>query len=355
MKSRRLIAICGVRPHYVKWAGLNAILSAGGIEARFIDARQHYDHGLTDLMLDDLKLQADETIEHVSKDPHDRGGRIYSELCKLLARSEEDPPVVLVFGDVTTTAMGALAASRVGCRVIHVEAGVRSVPGPTGESIENRIRRVTAQLSSLNLCVSPHHLENLNREKAPGESLWVGDLGRNLLLSIVDDGDPGLRDQLLVHIHKAENMSPKRMAPILEALSDSALPMLFIVHPTVTPLLRRHPLRERANVTVTEPLSYTEMVRAIRSSRAILTDSGGVQREAYHLGRRCVVRRDTVGWTELFGVGGHVQVMSSASEIREAIGKVWDAPEWASDRQPQFHRSDGGSEAARAIAAMLWS
>lgn len=352
MSAKPLYAICGVRPHYVKLAGLRAALRPSHLEPMLVDARQHYHHELTDLILDDLSLRAIATIEHESTDADDRAGRIYSELCKVFSRSSEDPPAVIVFGDVTTTAMGALAASRLGCPVIHVEAGVRSLPGVSGESIENRLRRVTAQLSSLNLCVTPLHVKNLRDECAPGESIWVGDLGRDLLLSLVDETS-AQRDQLLVHIHKAENTTVDRMGPILEAVRSIAVPVVFIVHPTVRPLLQNHPLWQRSNVTFIDPLPFTAVARALQSSRLALTDSGGLQREAYHLRRRCVVRRDTVGWTELFGPGGHVQVMSSVAEITDAIAQVWDEPEWANDRQPMFHRPDGGAEAARAIAALL--
>lgn len=351
-RLRNLLVVCGVRPHYVKWAGLSRVLANRIHSVEMIDVRQHYDAELTDLLLQDLNLEASRTFRHESRDPHERGGRIFSALCILFSEGRfERLPAVLVFGDVTATVMAAVAASLINCPLIHVEAGVRSPRGASGESIENRIRRVTAQVSSLNLCVLPAHVDNLARERAPGDHVWVGDLGRDFLLDLAGKpATPG--SYVLVHIHKTENTSTTYIDAILRGIAESGLPAMFIVHPS----LRSRPLLENAhrpqNVSFVPPMSHSGLARAMANARVILTDSGSVQREAYHLRKRCVVRRDTVGWGELIQEGGHVHARATAEEITLKLRRVWDSPGWSAIT-PAFDKPQGTEEAIDRIIEVL--
>ena len=355
--GRDLFVVCGVRPHYVKWAGLKTILSSAGIRSRMLDVRQHYDSDLTDLLLTDLNLSASETFNHRSLDPHERAGSIYSSLCVFLERRLQvgPAPAVLVFGDVTATVMSALAASRIGCPVVHVEAGVRSAPGVSGESIENRIRRVTAQVSALNLCVLQDHVHALEAETAPGRSHWVGDLGRELLLELAGPPPVEPGEYVLVHIHKAENTDPERIRTILRAVKRLDQRALVVVHPTIREVVQVERDVSPSSLEFVDPLPYSTLAGVIRHSRFVLTDSGGLQREAYHLGRRCVVRRDTVGWAELVGGGGHVRVGVAEDEILYAMSEMWRTPTWRREVGSVFYNQVGVEVARQAIVDLLQS
>jgi UDP-N-acetylglucosamine 2-epimerase len=325
-----------------------------------IDARQQFDSLLTRLVIQDVDLQPAETIEHPSENPHDRGGHIYSELCKIIERHAANlatPPVVATFGDVTTTVMCAASASRVGGRLVHIEAGVRSAASDvSGESVENRIRRMTAQASMLNLCVLPRHVNNLQDEKVPGISAWVGDLGRDYLLARAPRLGSRPGSYVLVHIHKVENTGPDSIRDILAALNSTRLPATFIAHPSVQRRLAEElQFSDSHLMTVIAPMGYGEVLSRICESRLVLTDSGSVQREAFHLGKRCVVRRDTVGWSELLQPGGHVQVGRSQGDIAAAIQAVWDSPHWSGDVHPDLYKEGGVQEAADLIDTALTS
>lgn len=344
-----IAVVVGVRPQYVKAASMVGMLKEAQLKHVLVDAAQHYDESLRGLVIRDLGLVPDFTFMHPSHDRHVRAGSIYSQLCELLLSLDGhagERVVTLGFGDATTTVMAALASLAVGVRFAHVEAGVRSRVdiGSEHESIENKYRRVIGQISSLNLCLSAVNVENLERENAPGRNVVVGDLGVTYADSIpAQDASPA-RLYVLAHIHKTENTGQDALSAILEGLARSGLQTRFIIHPSVGRLISNGHLSLPSNVTLIEPMSHAGMLAAILSSRIVFTDSGSVQRECATLGRRCVARRDTPGWIELFSAGGHVRVDRNPVMIADALRLVWNSPDWG--LSSRGFRVAGGTERA---------
>jgi UDP-GlcNAc3NAcA epimerase len=351
-EQRSIFLICGVRPQYIKASGLLKLIgefSAQELSVRVVDAGQHYDQMLSQGIIADVGLVTSCRLAHRSLDANERAAAIFVQLAEQF-RATPKPPVVVGFGDTTTTIMAALAALTTRSPFAHVEAGVRSTAGPEGASIENSIRRMVGQASSLNLCVLPSHRDNLAAENAPGRSVVVGDLGRLGIAPWHGRAD----DEILCVIHKTENTSAEGIAEILAALGAVGKPTAFVMHPSVERLLATGQLQIPPCVTLVSPSGHKDMLDRLFRCRLVLTDSGGIQREAFYARRRCIVRRDTKGWTELHGPGGHVQVGRSAASIASAIESVWTDPEWSGAQSIPFD-VPGGAELAVSELARLAS
>ena len=355
-----LLVVMGVRPHYVKAAALMfALQRKSGLaeHVQLIDARQQYDPELTDVVLDGVGVVPSVTIKHTSQNAHIRAGEIYAALCNridVIAHSVGRRPILVGFGDVTTTAMAAMAASRMSIPFVHVEAGVRSRPGVGGESVENKIRRVVAQASTINFCTLLDHVENLQRERAPGRAVWVGDLAQPFLRSVASE-DVRQEDMVLCFIHKSDNVDPRSLAVLFRVLSACAYPVTFVLHPSAARELERDSAlfsMVSSNIDLVRATNYSDFVSLMQRSRVIVTDSGDVQREAHYLGRRCVVRRDTVGWSELAAPGGHLRVGRSVAEIAKGIRELWDSPELRLQVEPGFVRPGGVDDAVRELVGL---
>jgi UDP-N-acetylglucosamine 2-epimerase len=352
----RIIGVCGVRPQYVKWASLERALRAGGGDVKWIDARQQYDPGLTRLIVSDLGLAATWKLEHDSREKYTRGGAVYAGVARILEREKHDSdavgPIVVVLGDVRATVMAAVAAAELGLPIVHFEAGVRS-DSHAAESIENRLRRMMAGMAALNLCVLPSHVANLETEHVPGRVELVGDLTRPLLRSIASKTPATDFDYVLVHVHKDENASRKSWGAIRAGIAATKLPTVVISHPRYRREIDRAEEYRSAKVTVVPPQTYREMVGLMTNARVIVTDSGSVQREAFHLGKRCVVRRSSVGWKELLHPGGHVVAEPNARALSEAIRTVWAEPVFQPTELSGFYVEDGEKRALNAILRIV--
>jgi UDP-N-acetylglucosamine 2-epimerase len=270
-------------------------------------------------------IAPDIVLQHPDLRRHSIAASIYRQLAETVDTIGRPATelVYLAIGDTTTSFMTASAAVAAGVGLAHVEAGIRSYPNPQfGASIENRYRRMIGQVSELNLCVLSSHADNLAREGAPGPAVLVGDLGKPMPSGIAPMGD-----RVLVHVHKAENASAETIGSIVSALEQLGAEADIIANPSIAALLKD--ISRPATVDVIAPLGHDELLRMMSAARVIVTDSGSTQREAALLGRRCVVRRDTAGWTELFEPGGHVRVGKDAWAIGDALQEIWMNPSWS--------------------------
>jgi UDP-N-acetylglucosamine 2-epimerase len=356
MAAARLMVVCGVRPHYVKAASLIRCLNARDLDYILVDARQQYDPSLTDVVIDDLGLRPAVTFEHSSIESAERAGAIYTQLMHLFAEHARGQRVAaLGFGDTTTTAMVAMAAISTGSPFIHLEAGVRALRSRV-ESVENKIRRMLGPVSALNLCVLPEHVDNLRAEGSPGRTVWIGDVGKRLLLEIAATAQPAsVGSGVLCLIHKTENVTVDGIQAILRALGQCGQMATLVKHPSIGRLMTRHGLRLPPNVVCVPPAGYRAAVARMSAARVILTDSGSVQREAYYLRRRCVVRRDTMGWVQLAGDRGHVQVGRAADAIADALMAVWVDPSFEAEDLPSFDCPDGERLLADEVRTLIES
>jgi len=248
---------------------------------------------------------------------------------------EKRPDWVVIYGDTNSTLAGALLAARLKLPVAHVEAGCRSVDAGMPEE-QNRI--IADHLSRLLLAPSQSAMENLHREGIGVKddlqrrrAVLVGDVMYDALLQSLDfaeqNSDENLRQYgledgqyYLLTLHRAENTeSPDSLRPILEAIGMLQLPVLFPVHPRTQHLLQTAGILLNRTLRPIAPLGYLEMIALEKHARMILTDSGGVQKEAFYLGVPCVTLRDKTEWPETVEVGANRVAGRTPESIRQTI------------------------------------
>jgi UDP-GlcNAc3NAcA epimerase len=238
------------------------------------------------------------------------------ELAPLL--DEIGPDAVLVYGDTNSTLAGALAAADAGIALVHVEAGMRSFDRTMPEE---RNRVLTDQLSALLLCSTPAALEHLRAEGAPGEAVLVGDVMVDVALGTrervrgvtapLERLGVTAGEYLLVTAHRAANVDdPAHLEALVSLLESLAGPVVLPLHPRTWARIRAQGLAKRAAkaAKLTPPLGYLEFATLLQHSKAVLTDSGGIQKEAYLAEVPCVTLRETTEWTETVDTGWNTLV-----------------------------------------------
>lgn len=257
------------------------------------------------------------------------------------AIAESRPDALLVYGDTNSTLAGALAAAKMHVPIAHVEAGLRSFNREMPEEIN---RTVTDALSSLLFCPSETAVENLRREGITRGVHNVGDVMWEVVERFADrtaetalPSRLGLRkgEYVVATVHRAENTdSAPRLAAILRAFNRLQLPVLFPLHPRTRSVLGTHDFAR--HVHVVDPLGYGDMIAAVRHAHAVVTDSGGLQKEAYWLGVPCVTLRDETEWVETVASGWNILVGAETDRIVEVAHRARPATE----RPPLYGEGD---------------
>jgi UDP-GlcNAc3NAcA epimerase len=319
MRSVRIVTIIGNRPQFVKAAAVSRLLRESHDEL-IVHTGQHYDDELSKVFFDELGIPApDRELGAGSGSNASQTARILGALEPVLL--ELAPDLALVYGDTNSTLAGALAAAQSGVPVGHVEAGMRSFDRAMPEEL-NRV--LTDHASDLLLCSTRTAMDNLRREAVRGQAHLVGDVMADVSLAFRDIAaerssvlaDLGLESgsYLAVTAHRPGNVDPpERLARLVELLAALAgaggRSVVFPVHPRTRTRLEAAGLLDRlAEVTLLPPLGYLDFLELARGARAVLTDSGGVQKEAYLLGVPCVTLRDTTEWVETVEAGWNVLV-----------------------------------------------
>jgi UDP-N-acetylglucosamine 2-epimerase (non-hydrolysing)/UDP-GlcNAc3NAcA epimerase len=280
---------------------------------------QHFDDRLSALFFAELGLPAPDRQLGIAL------GTSTSQTARMLGAlepvvNEVSPDVVLVYGDTNSTLAGALAGAQAGCSVAHVEAGMRSFDRSMPEEL-NRV--LVDHASSLLLCSTEVAMANLSQEGVRGRSELVGDVMVDMALAV----QPRARERLdlvrahgvapaeyvLATAHRAGNVDdPGRLAQLVELLTALPVPVVLPLHPRTAARLRDVALLERltgaGEVKVVEPLGYLELASLLCHARAVLTDSGGLQKEAYLAGVPCITMRPNTEWTETVEQGWNVLV-----------------------------------------------
>ncbi|HEX8854747.1 MAG TPA: UDP-N-acetylglucosamine 2-epimerase (non-hydrolyzing) [Thermoleophilaceae bacterium] len=351
----RIATIVGNRPQFVKAAAVSRRLREGH-EELLIHTGQHYDDELSRIFFEELGVPSPDRELGVGP------GTPIEQTSRLLASLEPEllgyqPDLVLVYGDTTSTLAGALGAAQEQIPLAHVEAGMRSFDRRMPEEL-NRV--LTDHASDILLCSTETAVRNLERESVMGEAHLVGDVMADVSLAFADVAEQrsnALEEQgveageyLLVTAHRAGNVDdPQRLAMLVEVLEALPLRTIFPVHPRTrsrlegTGLIAR--LQNAPNVKLAPPLGYLDFITLERHARAILTDSGGVQKEAYVLGVPCVTLRDTTEWVETVGSGWNVLTDLD----REAVLRALERPPPSGER-PELY---GGGHAGEHIFQVL--
>ncbi len=317
----KILTVVGNRPQFVKAAAVSGPLRREHEEV-LVHTGQHYDDAMSEVFFRELGLTRPERELGISGGSNEsQVRRMGSALEGLLA--ETQPEGVLVYGDTNSTLAGAEAAELAEIPVVHVEAGMRSFDREMPEEI-NRI--ATDWVSQLLLCSSEVARENLAREGVPGKAVVVGDVMVDVALrwqprarerSEALAAELGLTpgDYLLVTAHRAGNVDDPRQLDELFALlcgMAARVPTVFPVHPRTRSRLRAaglwEPLLAAPGMHIAEPLGYVEFTALLCGARAVLTDSGGVQKEAYLAGVQCVTLRDSTEWVETVQSGWNTLV-----------------------------------------------
>ena len=352
----RIVTVIGNRPQFVKAAAVSHRLRAAHDEL-LVHTGQHHDDELSRIFVEELHVPPPERELGI------HGGSNVSQTARMLAALEpvlagEDPDVVLVYGDTNSTLAGALAGSQGGRPVAHVEAGMRSFDRTMPEEL-NRV--VTDHLSDLLLASSTTAVANLEREGVAGQVELGGDVMVDVANLIAprararEDalGPWGVRpgEYLLVTAHRAGNVDdPARLTGLVDLLLALPGPVVLPLHPRTRARLEATGLMGRLEqapaIRLGRPVGYVEFAALLHHARAVLTDSGGVQKEAYLAGVRCVTLRDTTEWVETVEAGWNFLVDLDAEA---AVGAL-ERP--VPQQRPELY---GDGEAGARVVASLTS
>lgn len=323
----KIVSIVGARPQFIKCAPLSRELRKDHTEI-LVHTGQHYDPEMSKIFFTELKIPCPDHHLGVGSGTHGyQTGQIISGVERILLR--EEPELVVVYGDTNSTMGGALAAAKLDIPVAHVEAGLRSHDRSMPEEI-NRV--VTDHISDLLFCPTQTAVDNLKKEGITGGVSLVGDVMVDALVynrqiacersTILNRLGLSSREYMLMTVHRPSNTdNRKNLHRILQAVGRSGRKIVFPVHPRTRKYLVEFGLWERLpdQMICTEPLGYIDMLRLMDNAEKILTDSGGVQKEAYILGIPCITLRDTTEWVETIIDGWNVLVGADEEAIHSAI------------------------------------
>lgn len=350
----KILTIIGARPQFIKASVVSrAIGKKPELNEIIVHTGQHFDANMSDIFFDQLGIPRPNYQLSISGGSHgSMTGRMLIEVEKVI--EHERPDRLLVYGDTNSTLAGALAASKLHVPVAHVESGLRSFNMRMPEEI-NRI--LTDQVSDILYCPTQAAVDNLAREGFSNKSatiLNVGDVMQDsaLLFSQLAQRPLNLEIEngfVLATLHRAENTDdPSRLAAIVGALNQvhtTIAPVLLPLHPRTKGMIAK--LGLDLKVKTVDPVGYLEMIWLLQHCGIVLTDSGGVQKEAFFFGKACVTMRDQTEWIELVACGANVLVGSDAGLIIKAVqdnyGRLVSDP----------HNLYGGGHASVKIAQHL--
>jgi UDP-GlcNAc3NAcA epimerase len=336
---RKIVTIVGARPQFIKASAISRVWRrdyASEVEELIVHTGQHYDPQMSDVFFSELQIPRPAYQLGISGGRHgEMTGRMLTAIEAVLLT--EKPDWILVYGDTNSTLAGSLAAAKIQIPIAHVEAGLRSFNLRMPEEI-NRI--VTDRLSTLLFCPTETAVRNLQAEGITRGVHQVGDVMYDVSLFFREIArhqsrfphSLGLseRGYLLATCHRAENTDdPARLTEILAALDQIAvdLPVVLPLHPRTKNQIAAFQLTPYLNrLIVIDPLSFLDMQRLEQGALAILTDSGGVQKEAFFYGVPCVTMRDETEWVETVTLGWNSLVGASSEKILAAVSRLRDTP-----------------------------
>jgi UDP-GlcNAc3NAcA epimerase len=321
----KILSVVGNRPQFIKSAPVSLALKEHGVHEVLLHTGQHYDPELSQVFFEELALDPPTHRLEAGSGTH------AEQLARMLpgieeAVVEEQPDWVLVYGDTNSTLAGAVASAKSGFPVAHVEAGLRSFDLSMPEELN---RMVVDRLSSLLLAPTAAAATNLQREGIVDGVRIVGDvmLDANLRLApvarerstaLAETGvEPG--GYLLATVHREANVREPALANILQALNALDEPVVFPLHPRTAAAIEERGHRLGGQVRPRPPLGYLDFAALASQARLILTDSGGLQKEAYWYGVPCITLRDNTEWVETVETGWNRLVGTNPDRIVAAV------------------------------------
>ena len=353
MSSPRVLTVVGNRPQFVKAAAVSGPLRQAGHET-LVHTGQHYDPELSRVFFEELGLPRPDHWLGLG------GGTNTAQTARQLAALESlvaGHDTVLVYGDTNSTLAGGLAAAQARVPVAHVEAGMRSFDRAMPEEL-NRV--LTDHLADLLLCPSATAVDNLRREHAAGRVELVGDVMVDVAALVqprARERDAPLerfgvspRRYLVATVHRAGNVDdPWRLARLVDLLAGLPGPVVLPLHPRTARRLEETGLRPRlGDVQLAPPLGYLDFTALLCRARGVVTDSGGVQKQAYLAGVPCVTLRDTTEWVETVQTGWNTLVGLDAGAAARALAAAPPA-----ERPPLYGDGRAGERVVSALRTFL--
>jgi UDP-GlcNAc3NAcA epimerase len=339
MRGMKIVTIVGARPQFIKAAAISRALrerrqAAGTVATveRIVHTGQHYDRNMSEVFFEEMDIpKPDYNLEIAGGSHGQMTGRMLEAVEAVLL--QEKPDWLLIYGDTNSTLAGALAAAKLHIPVAHVEAGLRSFNMRMPEEV-NRI--LADRVSTLLFCPTSTAVRNLQAEGVRDGVHDVGDVMYDVSLfyrdlaaarsTVLADLELDEGNYVLATCHRAENTDdPLRLRGIVEALAVIArrVPVVLPLHPRTRKLLAEQGLSDALGaVKVVDPVSFLDMVRLEQSAQAIVTDSGGVQKEAYFFGVPCLTTRDETEWVETVEAGWNRLVGADAATIIDAYAAL---------------------------------
>lgn len=319
----KIVTVIGARPQFIKAAPFsNEIARRDNVEEVIIHTGQHYDANMSDVFFEEMTIPKPKYFLNLGGGTHGAmTGRMIEKIEEVLLK--ENPDWLVVYGDTNSTLAGALAAKKIHLKVAHIEAGLRSFNMRMPEEV-NRI--LTDRISNLLFCTSQAGLDNLTAE---GITSWkdanahnVGDIMKDSVehFKPIAKAHPiteKYKNYLLVTVHRAENTdAPERLSGIFEALNELSKDKKVVLplHPRTKNALAKSNI-DTSNIQFIEPVGYLEMINLIGNADMVLTDSGGLQKEAFYMKKPCITMRDETEWIELFDQNFNVLVGANKDNI----------------------------------------
>lgn len=335
----KIVSVVGARPQFVKLAPIHKAAQAAGVEHVIVHTGQHYDPMLSDVFFDDLGIGAPDAHLGVGSGSH--GVQTGAMLAALDAVFDEHrPDWVLVYGDTNSTVAAALSAVKMHIPVAHLEAGLRSFNRRMPEE-HNRV--MTDHAADLLLAPTQVAVDHLADEGLEARTVLVGDVMTDVLFEVRDEvagapsillGELGLAPHgyYVATIHRAENTDDhERLAEVVGALAGLDRPVVLLAHPRVVAKAAAHGIElTQGSLVAHAPLAYADLIAAALSSAGVVTDSGGLQKEAFLLGVPCTTVRTETEWVETIDLGWNV-LANTADEIAAGVtrprpGDTTEAP-----------------------------
>ena len=348
---RKIVTIVGARPQFVKAAVVSRALEKSGIEEVIVHTGQHYDPNMSALFFEEMQIPLPKYNLEISNLSHGAmTGRMLEEIVKILIA--EQPEMVLVYGDTNSTLAGALAASKLHIPVGHVEAGLRSFNNQMPEEI-NRI--LTDRMASVLFCPTTTSVENLRKEGFENFDCRVinsGDVMQDAALfyagisdqhsNIISQLNLGNQPFALATLHRQENTDdPVKLKNIFGALNEisSSTRVVMPIHPRTRKVMVEAGIQP--SFELIDPVGYLDMIQLLKNCGIVLTDSGGLQKEAYFFKKYCITLRDETEWVELVENGYNLLVGSDPSKILNAYRELLSrATDFSGNLYGNGHASD---------------
>lgn len=348
----RILSVVGARPQFVKLAPIAKALE-GRAEHVIVHTGQHYDELMSDVFFQDLDIPAPNYNLGVGSGKHgEQTGNMLAGLERVF--EEAKPDVVLVYGDTNSTLAAALAAVKIHIPVAHLEAGLRSFNRRMPEE-HNRV--LTDHASDLLLSPTSIGMKHLANEGLAQRSVMVGDVMTDVLYSVRKQ----LRQQkqalpagfeagnyYVCTIHRPDNTdSPERLLAIIDSLAGLGKPVLLLAHPRLQALAQQHGINiASGSIVAHAPLAYPALINAVANSSGVVTDSGGLQKEAFLLRVPCTTLRPETEWVETVELGWNVLVNDDLTQLSSIVERPVPGP---TDAAPY----GDGRAAQRTVEALL--